>query len=121
MTPATFLLALCVMGVYTQLAVARPDSVNLGKAILKPTRLEVDPDSSTAAKEWSYWIRTFENFIEESEVVEGAMKLKVPRSSEQDPRNCLVAARTGYYPRALELYSPEIGALWPRNYYDLDY
>lgn len=45
--------------------------------ILKPTRLEVDPDSSTAAKEWNYWLRTFENFIEESEVVEDAKKLKV--------------------------------------------
>ena len=34
--------------------------------ILKPSRLDTDTSSPTAAKEWKYWYRTFMNFIEES-------------------------------------------------------
>ena len=34
--------------------------------ILKPSRLDTDPSSPTAAKEWKHWYRTFTNFIEES-------------------------------------------------------
>ena len=34
--------------------------------ILKPSRLDTDPSSPTAAKEWKHWYRTFMNFIEES-------------------------------------------------------
>ena len=33
--------------------------------LLRPTRLDVDPNSPTAAKEWKHWHRTFSNFIEE--------------------------------------------------------
>ncbi len=33
--------------------------------LLKPERLDVDPNSPTAAKEWKYWHRTFTNFIDE--------------------------------------------------------
>ena len=32
---------------------------------LKPSRLDIDPNSTTAAKEWKHWLRTFENFIQE--------------------------------------------------------
>ena len=31
--------------------------------VLRPERLETDPSSSTAAKEWLHWKRTFENFM----------------------------------------------------------
>ena len=31
--------------------------------VLRPERLETDPSSSTAAKEWLNWKHTFENFI----------------------------------------------------------
>ena len=31
--------------------------------ILKPDRLDLDPNSPTAAKEWKHWFRTFDNFI----------------------------------------------------------
>ena len=34
--------------------------------ILKPSRLDTDPSSPTAAKEWKHWYRTFMNFIKES-------------------------------------------------------
>ena len=34
--------------------------------LLKPSRLDTDPSSPTAAKEWKHWHRTFINFIEES-------------------------------------------------------
>ncbi|XP_068245363.1 uncharacterized protein [Palaemon carinicauda] len=34
--------------------------------LLKPSRLDTDPSSSNAAKEWKNWHRTFTNFIEES-------------------------------------------------------
>ena len=33
--------------------------------LLKPERLDLDPNSPTAAKEWKYWLRTFNNFIAE--------------------------------------------------------
>ena len=32
---------------------------------LKPIRLDLDPNSSDAAKQWKHWKRTFDNFIEE--------------------------------------------------------
>ena len=32
---------------------------------LKPCRLDVDPTSPKAAKEWKHWKRTFDNFITE--------------------------------------------------------
>ena len=31
--------------------------------LLKPERLNLDPQSSNAAKYWKYWFKTFENFI----------------------------------------------------------
>ena len=31
--------------------------------VLRPERLETDPSSNTAAKEWLHWKRTFENFM----------------------------------------------------------
>ena len=34
--------------------------------ILKPSRLDTDPSSPTAAKEWKHWYCTFTNFIAES-------------------------------------------------------
>ena len=33
--------------------------------LLKPARLDLDPSSPSAAKEWKHWHRTFNNFIEE--------------------------------------------------------
>ena len=33
--------------------------------LLKPERLDLDPNSPTAAKVWKYWLRTFNNFIAE--------------------------------------------------------
>ncbi|XP_050731432.1 solute carrier family 22 member 8-like [Eriocheir sinensis] len=34
--------------------------------LLKPSRLDTDPSSPTAAKEWKHWYKTFTIFIEES-------------------------------------------------------
>lgn len=34
--------------------------------LLRPSRLDTDPSSPTAAKEWKHWFKTFTNFIEES-------------------------------------------------------
>ena len=31
--------------------------------VLRPERLETDPSSNVAAKEWLHWKRTFENFL----------------------------------------------------------
>jgi transposase InsO family protein len=31
--------------------------------LLRPDRLDTDPNSSTAAKEWTHWFKTFENFL----------------------------------------------------------
>ncbi|XP_068235686.1 uncharacterized protein [Palaemon carinicauda] len=31
---------------------------------LRPERFEADPDSATAAKEWTHWLRTFNNFYQ---------------------------------------------------------
>ena len=33
--------------------------------VLKPSRLDVDPNSPSAAKQWKHWTRTFDNFITE--------------------------------------------------------
>ena len=33
--------------------------------LLKPARLNLDPNSPSAAKEWKHWHRTFINFIDE--------------------------------------------------------
>ena len=35
------------------------------EALLKSSRLDLDPNSPTAAKQWKHWHRTFTNFIEE--------------------------------------------------------
>ena len=35
------------------------------KRLLKPDRLNLDPNSPTVAKEWKHWFRTFDNFIKE--------------------------------------------------------
>ena len=35
------------------------------RTLLKPRRLDLDPNSPTAAKEWKHWLQTFNNFIEE--------------------------------------------------------
>ncbi|XP_046841983.1 uncharacterized protein LOC124436099 [Xenia sp. Carnegie-2017] len=35
------------------------------ETILKPQRLDLDPNSPSAAKEWKHWLRTFNNFIQE--------------------------------------------------------
>lgn len=32
--------------------------------LLRPERLDTDPNSNSAAKEWTHWFRTFENFLE---------------------------------------------------------
>ena len=32
---------------------------------LKPLRLDLDPNSPDATKQWKHWKRTFDNFIEE--------------------------------------------------------
>ena len=34
--------------------------------LLKPSRLDTDPSSPTATKDWKHWYRTFTNFLEES-------------------------------------------------------
>ena len=33
--------------------------------LLKPARLDMHPNSPSAAKEWKHWHRTFRNFIDE--------------------------------------------------------
>ena len=43
---------------------------------LRPEKLDTDPSSSTASKEWQHWFRTFENFVA-ALPGEGLDKLKV--------------------------------------------
>ena len=31
--------------------------------LLKPERLDTDPNSSSASKEWTHWLKTFQNFM----------------------------------------------------------
>ena len=31
--------------------------------LLKPERLDSDPNSSFASKEWTHWLKTFQNFM----------------------------------------------------------
>ena len=31
--------------------------------LLRPERFDVDPDSASAAKEWTHWLKTFTNFV----------------------------------------------------------
>ena len=35
----------------------------MSSKVLKPSRLDLDSNSPTAAKEWKHWKRTFDNFI----------------------------------------------------------
>lgn len=35
------------------------------ETLLKPQRLDLDPNSPSAAKEWKHWLQTFTNFIRE--------------------------------------------------------
>lgn len=35
------------------------------ETLLKPSRLDIDPNSPSATKEWKHWRRTFTNFIKE--------------------------------------------------------
>ena len=44
--------------------------------LLRPERLDMDPSSSTASKDWQHWIRTFENFLSVLPI-EGLNKLLV--------------------------------------------
>ncbi len=44
--------------------------------LLRPGRLDADPSSSTAEKDWLHWNRTFENFISVLPA-EGLNKLQV--------------------------------------------
>jgi len=37
----------------------------MASKILKPTRLDLDPSSPSAAKEWKHWLKTFNNFLAE--------------------------------------------------------
>jgi len=30
---------------------------------LRPERLDTDPSCSTAAQEWTHWLKSFENFL----------------------------------------------------------
>jgi len=32
--------------------------------LMKPSRLDLDPSSSSASKEWRHWRKTFENYVE---------------------------------------------------------
>ena len=32
---------------------------------LRPSKLDLDPNSVTAAKQWKHWKRTYDNFIAE--------------------------------------------------------
>ena len=43
---------------------------------LRPARLDSDPSSSTAEKDWLHWIRTFDNFVSVLPA-EGLNKLQV--------------------------------------------
>ena len=38
------------------------DKVKMDR-LLQPEKLETDPSSSTASKDWLHWLRTFENFL----------------------------------------------------------
>ena len=45
--------------------------------ILKPKLFDTSPDSKTADKEWTHWLCTLENFLEETKVKEDGKKLKI--------------------------------------------
>lgn len=45
--------------------------------LLRPERLEVEPSSSTAAQQWTHWIRSFENFIEAVNATESKKQLNI--------------------------------------------
>ena len=62
--------------------------------ILRPERLETDPNASNAAKEWAHWIRTFENFVE---------VLPTPSEGELDKLSILVLP-TSYRQESMKLY-----------------
>ena len=32
--------------------------------LLRPERFDVDPDTASAAKEWTHWLKTFTNFVQ---------------------------------------------------------
>ena len=32
--------------------------------LIQPCRLNLDPGSNSAAKEWKHWLKTFENYVE---------------------------------------------------------
>ena len=38
------------------------DKVKMDR-LLRPEKLDADPSSSTASKDWLHWLRTFENFL----------------------------------------------------------
>ena len=33
-------------------------------SLMKPARLDLDPNSSLASKEWKHWFKTFTNFLD---------------------------------------------------------
>lgn len=41
--------------------------------LLKPNLLDIDPESPNAAKQWTHWLKQFENFIEVSKVEENIL------------------------------------------------
>lgn len=34
------------------------------EGLLRPERFDVDPDSASAAKDWTHWLNTFTNFAQ---------------------------------------------------------
>lgn len=45
--------------------------------LLKPVRLDLDPNSPSAAKEWKHWLKTFNNLVESMEEVTDAQKFNI--------------------------------------------
>ena len=43
-----------MLSIYTKLTMDR---------LLRPERLDIDPSSSSDAKEWVHWFKTFQNFL----------------------------------------------------------
>ena len=49
--------------------------------LLKPEKLNINPESPTAAKEWNHWLQMFENFLDVAKVDDEDKTLKILQNS----------------------------------------
>ncbi|XP_014291895.1 uncharacterized protein [Halyomorpha halys] len=63
---------------------------------LRPEKFDGDPHSPTANQEWSYWLKTFENFIASFEEVNEQGKLRLLTNFISHSVYLLIADKTTY-------------------------